>query len=82
MLKGTSAAVQIVEKPVNAHIRPDNDDGLITDGSHVILYSTRDNVQSLIVKRNATFDTRHGHFWHNDLIGKPYGSRVRFPFPA
>lgn len=81
LLAGKSDAIQVAPKPVNAFIRPDDDDGLIQDGSHVILYSTRDNIETLIVKRHATFDNKHGHFLHNDFIGKPYGSRVR-PYNA
>lgn len=77
LLAGKSDAIQVPAKPVNAFIRSDDDDGLIQDGSHVILYSTRDNIETLIIKRNATFDNKHGHFLHNDFIGKPYGSRVR-----
>jgi hypothetical protein len=76
LLKGTDAAIQLAKKPSKAHVRPDSDDGLIREGSHVILFATRDNINSIIVKRNAVFDNKHGHFYHNDLIGKPFGSRV------
>lgn len=77
LLKGKSDAIQLAPQPTNAFIRPEDDDGLIRDGSLVILYSTRDNIETIIIKRNAAFDNKHGRFHHNDFIGKPYGSRVR-----
>lgn len=77
LLKGTNVAIQKAKKLSHAHVRPKEDDGLIREGSHVILFSTRDNIDSIIVKKGCTFDNKHGHFKHDDLVGKPFGSRVR-----
>lgn len=77
LLKGTNVAIQKPKKLSHAHVRPKEDDGLIREGSHVILFSTRDNIDSIIVKKGCTFDNKHGHFKHDDLVGKPFGSRVR-----
>lgn len=82
LLKGTNEAIQTPKNPVNAHVRPDDDDGLIREGSHVILYTTRDSIDSIIVKKGATLDNKHGRFAHSDLIGRPYGSRVCLPLPC
>ena len=76
-MKGSFEAVQKPKKLSHAAVRPIIDDGLIREGSHVILFSTRDNIDSIIVKKGSTFDNKHGHFKHDDLLGKPYGSRVR-----
>lgn len=59
------------------NLNNENDEmGIIKEGSHVILMSNRDNVQSLFLKKDCIFDNRYGHFHHNDIIGLNYGSRV------
>lgn len=74
LLEGTDAKIQKVQLQKSVE---GEDDGLIREGSHVMLFSTRDNINSIIVQKGAIFDNRHGHFHHNDLIGLPYGARVR-----
>ncbi len=50
---------------------------LMKDGELVILYCGRENIVPLTLKANAIFRNKHGEFRHNDMIGKPIGSRVR-----
>jgi len=82
LLRGTNVAIQTPKNAANAHLRPEVDDGLIREGSHVILYTTRDSIDTIIVKKGATLDNKHGRFFHNDLIGKRYGTRVRHFSPS
>lgn len=77
LLKGTDLPIQKAKKPSGAYLRPTKDDGCIREGSHVILYATRDNIDSIIIKKGAQFNNKHGHFAHDDMIGRPFGSRVR-----
>ena len=37
---------------------------------------TRDLVQPLVITPGKDFNTRFGHYRHNDLVGIPYGSKV------
>ena len=73
LLKGTIESIQYPKKPVNAHVRPEVDDGLIREGSHVILYTTRDSIDSIIVRNGATLDNKHGRFAHSDLTSNVSG---------
>lgn len=50
---------------------------LMKEGELVILYCGRENIVPLTLKSNAIFRNKHGEFRHNDMIGKPIGSRVR-----
>lgn len=50
---------------------------LMKDGELVILYCGRENIVPLTLKANAIFRNKHGEFRHNDMIGKPIGSRVK-----
>lgn len=43
----------------------------------VILYQTFDNLTRATLQHGATVGTRCGTFYHDDLIGKPWGSKVR-----
>ncbi|KAI0301204.1 tRNA methyltransferase complex GCD14 subunit-domain-containing protein [Multifurca ochricompacta] len=48
----------------------------IAQGDLVIIWLTRDLVQSLIVTPGDEFNSRYGHYRHSDLIGIPFGSKV------
>ncbi|KAI0064087.1 tRNA methyltransferase complex GCD14 subunit [Artomyces pyxidatus] len=49
----------------------------IAAGDVVIVWLTRDAIQSLVVTPGKDFNSRYGNYRHSDLIGLPYGSKVR-----
>ncbi|CAM9419003.1 unnamed protein product, partial [Discosporangium mesarthrocarpum] len=48
----------------------------IKDNGLVILYSIREPVGYARPKKGGIFQCRFGAFYHDDMIGKPYGSKV------
>ncbi|KAF8125186.1 tRNA methyltransferase complex subunit Cpd1 [Boletus edulis] len=48
----------------------------IAPGDLVIIWQTRELVQPLLITPGKDFNSRFGHYKHNDLIGIPYGSKV------
>ncbi|KAM0789842.1 hypothetical protein ACM66B_006689 [Microbotryomycetes sp. NB124-2] len=48
---------------------------LIESGDHVIVYSSRTQLDSIFVKPGAELHSRYGHFKHSDMVGKPFGSK-------
>ncbi|KAI9450426.1 tRNA methyltransferase complex subunit Cpd1 [Lactarius psammicola] len=48
----------------------------VAQGDLVIVWLTRDSVQSLVVTPGNEFNSRYGHYRHSDLVGIPYGSKV------
>ncbi|KAG9097694.1 tRNA (adenine-N(1)-)-methyltransferase catalytic subunit trm61 [Ceratobasidium sp. UAMH 11750] len=48
----------------------------ISVGDVVILWLTRDDVQSIIVTPGKELNGRYGVYRHADLVGVPYGSKV------
>lgn len=52
-------------------------DNVIREGSRVVLYQTFDNMQILTAVRDGVTMTRLGEFHHNDMVGYPFGTRVR-----
>ncbi|KAH8981039.1 tRNA methyltransferase complex subunit Cpd1 [Lactarius hatsudake] len=48
----------------------------VAQGDLVIVWLTRDSVQSLVVSPGSEFNSRYGHYRHSDLVGIPYGSKV------
>ncbi|KAH9025398.1 tRNA methyltransferase complex subunit Cpd1 [Lactarius pseudohatsudake] len=48
----------------------------VAQGDLVIVWLTRDSVQSLVVTPGSEFNSRYGHYRHSDLVGIPYGSKV------
>ncbi|EPZ32856.1 hypothetical protein ROZALSC1DRAFT_30049 [Rozella allomycis CSF55] len=49
----------------------------ISEGDLVILYFTPENVSYCTVKKDERVQTRKGHFSMNDMIGQPYGTKIR-----
>ncbi|RLN06102.1 hypothetical protein BBJ28_00004668 [Nothophytophthora sp. Chile5] len=49
---------------------------LISEGSLVILFETHNSVTYCYAERNAIYQNRHGAFYHNDMIGQPFGSKI------
>ncbi|KAJ7256832.1 tRNA methyltransferase complex GCD14 subunit-domain-containing protein [Mycena haematopus] len=48
----------------------------IAAGDTVIIWLTREIVQSLVVTPGKDFNSKFGHYRHSDLVGMPYGSKV------
>ncbi|ETW81897.1 hypothetical protein HETIRDRAFT_475459 [Heterobasidion irregulare TC 32-1] len=51
-------------------------DARIAPGHLVIVWLTRDMVQSFIVTPGKEFNSKYGNYRHSDLLGLPYGSKV------
>lgn len=49
---------------------------IIEAGDVVFVASGKFNFQAVTMKRGAILDTKRGHFFHNDMIGKPWGSQI------
>ena len=49
---------------------------LIQEGSLVILFETHQSVTYCYAQREAIYQNRHGAFYHNDMIGQPFGSKI------
>jgi tRNA (adenine57-N1/adenine58-N1)-methyltransferase len=46
------------------------------EGDHVILYSGKDYIKSIILKKGANIQNKWGTFFHDEIIGNSYGSKV------
>lgn len=51
----------------------------ISPGDLVIVYSSRQQIDSITITPNLEFQSRYGHFKHDDMIGVPFGSKVVSP---
>lgn len=49
---------------------------LIQEGSLVILFENHMSLTYCYVKRDEIFQNRHGAFYHNDMLGQPYGTKI------
>lgn len=49
---------------------------LISEGSLVILFETHSSLTYCYAQRDAIYQNRHGAFYHNDMIGQPFGSKI------
>ncbi len=50
---------------------------LIQDGDLVVIYIRHDSLDHLYVKKGKTFNNKFGAFHHDDIIGKPFGSKIK-----
>ena len=49
----------------------------IQEGDLVVIVISFDNLSFVYAKPKAIFSNRHGHFHHDDFIGKPFGCKIR-----
>jgi tRNA (adenine57-N1/adenine58-N1)-methyltransferase len=49
---------------------------LMADGDLVIVYERHDALSHIYLSTNEIFNNKFGAFHHNDMIGKPFGSKV------
>jgi hypothetical protein len=50
---------------------------LVKEGDLVIVMERHDSMSAIYAKAGETFQNRFGAFHHDDIIGQPYGSKVR-----
>lgn len=53
------------------------DDNIIKDGDMIVIYLDPLNTSCINVKKGVRFQNKYGHYNHDDIIGKQYGSKVR-----
>lgn len=49
---------------------------LVEEGDLVILYERHDSLDHFYVKKGEILNNKFGNFHHNDMIGKPFGSKI------
>ena len=49
----------------------------IKEGDLVVIVISFDNLSFVYAKPKAIFSNRHGHFHHDDFLGKPFGCKIR-----
>ncbi|KAG7376437.1 tRNA (adenine(58)-N(1))-methyltransferase catalytic subunit trmt61a [Phytophthora pseudosyringae] len=49
---------------------------VIQEGSLVVLFETHNSLTYCYAQRDAIYQNRHGAFYHNDMIGQPFGSKI------
>ena len=49
----------------------------INENDLVIIYLTKNDLLPVIVTKDLSLNNKFGHFKHNDIIGKKFGSKVR-----
>ncbi len=49
----------------------------MADGDLVIVYERHDTLTHIYLSKDQIFQNKFGAFHHNDIIGKPFGSKVR-----
>ncbi|KAF5114839.1 hypothetical protein DV495_002547 [Geotrichum candidum] len=48
----------------------------ISEGDIVLAWMTRTSTKPLVVTKDATFNTRYGHFPHDKMVGLPLGTQM------
>jgi hypothetical protein len=46
-------------------------------GDLVIVYERHDQLDHIYLRKGKVYDNRFGNFHHDDMIGKPFGSRIK-----
>jgi tRNA (adenine57-N1/adenine58-N1)-methyltransferase catalytic subunit len=49
---------------------------VMNNGDLVIIYERHDSLDHLYLSSGAIFNNKYGTFYHNDMIGKPFGSKI------
>lgn len=66
------AATTLAKPPTSMWRSP----AVIEEGSLVILFENHNSLTYCYVKRGEIFQNRHGAFYHDDMLGQPFGARV------
>ena len=51
--------------------------GTIDNGSLVLVYESHDTIKPVHVTPGACYQNKYGTFWHDQWLGRPYGSKVQ-----
>jgi hypothetical protein len=54
-----------------------SDGTIIASGSLVLVYEAHDSIKPVHVTPGAFYQNKYGVFWHDEWLGKPFGSKVR-----
>jgi hypothetical protein len=57
-----------------------NQSNIMKEGDPCVIFEDMANLKFIVLKKNQRIDNRFGNFLHNEIIGKPYGCRVRTTF--
>lgn len=73
--------VEASEQPIPQETKPTTSiaptaDNLMKEGDMVIIYLDPTNTSCLKLKKGEKFQNKYGHYRHDDIIGKEYGSKV------
>lgn len=49
---------------------------VMQNGDLVIVYERHDSLDHIYLAENTIFNNKYGTFYHNDMIGKPFGSKI------
>lgn len=49
---------------------------VMQNGDLVIVYERHDSLDHFYLAENTIFNNKYGTFYHNDMIGKPFGSKI------
>jgi tRNA (adenine57-N1/adenine58-N1)-methyltransferase catalytic subunit len=49
---------------------------LMQDGDLVVVYERHDSLDHIYLKTGKIFQNKYGAFHHNDMIGKPFGTKI------
>ncbi|EFC38593.1 predicted protein [Naegleria gruberi] len=54
----------------------DKNSNIIREGDLVVFFINHDIMKAEVIKKGHTFDCRFGSFLHENIIGKPFGSKI------
>ncbi|VDM32748.1 unnamed protein product [Hydatigera taeniaeformis] len=64
------------ERPTPSHLKRPFRKNIAAEGDTVIVTYCKNEIQLIKLRRGATTQNKCGAIKHNDVIGKPYGSRI------
>ena len=69
--------IKQTENQITVPILPASTANIIAEDDSIIVYI--DHMTKSLIKLTSTgkFDNKYGTFWHKDIIGKEYGSKVK-----
>jgi len=72
-----SDGIDVAERTKQELVRAEKAENRIKEGDYVLLYYTHDSIFGATVERSAATQNKFGNFYHDDIIGTSYGSRVQ-----
>lgn len=71
-----SSSTSVVQRTELGHSTADKAENRIKEGEYVLLFYTHDSIFGVTVERSKATQNKFGNFYHDDIIGASYGSRV------